>query len=195
MLEILPLTAENWPDLKSLFAGRGCSEARRCWCMYYRMTGSEWNALGADFRQATHDRLQALASEERSPGLIAYVPDDSGNRRPAGWISLAPRKEFRRLERSRVMKAVDQLPVWSVICFVVPSKFRGQGVAHELLRGGILYAREQGAELLEAYPVDRAVCAKAEASWFGSATMYAAAGFEEVARHREDRPVMRLRLK
>lgn len=194
MLKILPLTIERWQDLESLFAGRGCSEARRCWCMYYRMTGSEWNALGAELRQTTHDRLQALTTEERPPGLIAYVMDESGHRTPVGWVSLAPRNEFRRLERSRVMKAVDELPVWSIICFVVPSEFRGQGVAHELLRGAILFAGEQGAKALEAYPVDRATRSKAQASWFGSATMYAAAGFKEVARHREDRPVMRLSL-
>ena len=192
MLEILPLTIEHWQDLESLFSQRGCSEARRCWCMYYRMSGSEWNALGAELRQETHDRLQALASVGRPPGLIGYVTDGSGHRTPMGWVSLAPRTEFRRLERSRVMKAVDAQPVWSIICFVVPSEYRGQGVAHELLQGAIQYAREQGAEILEAYPVDRAANSKTQASWFGSATMYAAAGFQEVARHREDRPVMRL---
>ena len=191
-IEILPLTAENWQDLESLFAGRGCSEARRCWCMYYRMTGCDWNALGTELKQVTHDRLQQLAASERTPGLLAYQIDDQSTRLPVGWVSLGPREEYRRLERSQVMKEVDDASVWSVICFVVPSEFRGQGVAHALLQGAIRFAREQGAETLEAYPVDRGAGGKGQASWFGAASMFAAAGFKEVARHREDRPVMRL---
>ena len=36
-LTLHPLTPERWPDLEALFMARGCSEARRCWCMYYRV--------------------------------------------------------------------------------------------------------------------------------------------------------------
>ncbi|MAR00811.1 MAG: GNAT family N-acetyltransferase [Oceanospirillaceae bacterium] len=193
MIQVLPLSEDNWPDLERLFAARGCSEARRCWCMYYRMTGSEWNhvsaELGREMRQLTHDRLQTLAGSECPPGLIAFDHD-----LPVGWVSLGPRQDYRRLERSQVMKAVDDRAVWSVICFVVPSQYRGQGVAHALLRGAIAFAQSHNAETLEAYPVDREAGGKAQASWFGSASMFAAAGFCEVARHRSDRPVMRLDL-
>jgi ribosomal protein S18 acetylase RimI-like enzyme len=93
------------------------------------------------------------------------------------------------------MKPVDDQPVWSVICFVVPGEQRGQGVAHALLRGAIAYAREQGATLLEAYPMDRAARSKDETMWFGALSMYARAGFEEVARRKPARPVVRLQLR
>jgi predicted GNAT family acetyltransferase len=53
------------------------------------------------------------------------------------------------------MKAVDDQPVWSVICSVVPAEHRGQGVARTLLQGAIAYAKKQGATLVEAYPVDK----------------------------------------
>ena len=94
---------------------------------------------------------------------------------------------------SQVMKAVDDQPVWSIICFVVPAEYRGEGVARELLRGAIAYAKKCGARLLEAYPVDKKERGRDDAMWFGSKSMYDAAGFEEVARRRPHRPVVRRR--
>ena len=91
------------------------------------------------------------------------------------------------------MKPVDDRPVWSIVCFVVPAEYRGQGVARALLRGAIVHARERGARLLEAYPVDRAGRSSAESMWFGAKSMYDAAGFEEVARRKPQRPIVRLR--
>jgi ribosomal protein S18 acetylase RimI-like enzyme len=90
------------------------------------------------------------------------------------------------------MKAVDDQPVWSVICFVVRPEYRGQGVAHALLRGAIVYARKHGAKLLEAYPVDKPGVSNDDAMWFGAKSMYDGAGFEEVARRKPFRPIVRL---
>jgi hypothetical protein len=36
-----------------------------------------------------------------------------------GWCSVAPREEFSVLGRSRVLKPVDDTPVWSAVCFFV----------------------------------------------------------------------------
>ena len=93
------------------------------------------------------------------------------------------------------MKAIDDRPVWSIICFVVPSEYRNEGVAHELLAGAIAYARRRGADVLEAYPIDKDQPTAADASWFGSKRMFDVAGFREVARRRPDRPVVRLVLR
>lgn len=92
------------------------------------------------------------------------------------------------------MKPVDDQPVWSIICFVVPGEFRGQGVAHALLAGAIAYARKHGARLIEAYPVDKPERANNDSMWFGAKSMYDKAGFMEVARRKPHRPVMRLKL-
>ena len=75
------------------------------------------------------------------------------------------------------MKAVDETPVWSIICFVVPSRYRGQGVARAMLAGAMDYARRRGAEVLEAYPVDTARRTHDEAMWFGAKSMFDDAGF------------------
>ena len=123
-------------------------------------------------------------------GLIGYR-----GATPVGWISFGPRADFHKLERSPVMKAVDDKPVWSIVCFVVPAEHRGQGVATGLLRGAVAYAKNQGATLLEAYPVDKPARSNDEFMWFGAKSMYDAAGFNEVARRKPTRPVMRLQVK
>jgi len=188
-LIIRPLTPGRWKDVEALFNARGCSVARQCWCMYYRRSGTPAvPPRGTTRAAANRAELRALVDSGEPPGLIAYR-----GRTPVGWVSLGPREAFAKLRRSPVMKAVDDQPVWSIVCFVVPAEYRGQGVAHALLQGAIAYAHERGARLLEAYPVDRAGRSSAESMWFGAKSMFDAAGFEEVARRKPQRPIVRLR--
>lgn len=189
-LAIRPLTPGRWQDLEDLFNARGCSVARRCWCMYYRRSGSRGPGSSWQMDSRTNRaQLRKLVDSGRPPGLIAYR-----GRVPVGWLSLGPREDFARLERSPVMKAVDEQPVWSLICFVVPAEFRGQGVARALLDSAIAHARNNGARLLEAYPVDRPGRSSAESMWFGAKSMYDRAGFREVARRKAARPIVRLEI-
>jgi GNAT superfamily N-acetyltransferase len=187
-LTLHPLTPGRWPDLEALFNARGCSVARNCWCMYYRLSGKgDLTRPGAAQPERARQALKALAAQDPPPGLIGYRGDT-----PVGWIALGPREHFAKLANSPVMKPVDEQPVWSVVCFVVPSAYRGQGVATQLLAGAVEYARQRGARLLEGYPVDKDKPGAKQASWFGSKRMFDEAGFEEVARRRPDRPVVRL---
>jgi len=187
---VLPATPDRWPDVEAIFGAKGCSVARGCWCMHYRRSGSAPSLSSVAKRsKAYRAGLKALVYADRSPGLVAYRDEQ-----PVGWVSLAPREEFARLERSPVMKPVDDKPVWSIICFVVPAEHRGQGVARALLQGAIAYAREHGATVIEAYPVDKAHPSKDDAMWFGAKSMYDHAGFKEVARRKPTRPVVRLNL-
>lgn len=188
-LVVHPLTPERWPDLEALFNARGCSVARGCWCMYYRLSGAQNQATAAPSRAARSKRqLRELVDAGRPPGLIGYRAGV-----PVGWVSLGPREDYAKLARSPVMKPVDDQPVWSVVCFVVPSEFRGQGVAQALLEGAVAYARKHGARLIEAYPVDRPGRSPDDSSmWFGAKSMYDKLGFAEVARRKPQRPVVRL---
>ena len=156
--------------------------------MYYRRSGSRADLpAGITHAQANRAELKALVDSGRPPGLIGYDA-----KVPVGWISLGPREEYLKLRRSPVMKAVDETPVWSIICFVVPSRYRGQGVARALLTGAMDYARRRGAELLEAYPVDAARRTNDESMWFGAKSMFDDAGFVEVVRRKPRRPMMRI---
>ncbi len=188
-LTVHPLTPERWPDLEALFNARGCSVARSCWCMYYRRSGPRGPLpAGTTRAQANRAELKALLRSREPPGLIGYR-----GKVPVGWVSLGPRDDYAKLRRSPVMKAVDERPVWSIVCFVVPSQYRGQGVARALLDGAIAYARERGVALLEAYPVDKPRRSADDSMWFGAKSMYDAAGFEEVARRKPNRPIVRIR--
>ena len=189
-LTVRPVTPERWPDLEAVFQARGCSIPRGCWCMFYRRSGGSGWQVGGSRAKTNRADLKALVDAGPPPGLIAYQ-----GKVPVGWVSLGPREEFKRLERSPVMKPVDDKPVWSIICFVVPSAHRRQGVAHALLQGAIDYARKRGGTLLEAYPVDKAGRQSDESMWFGSKSMYDRAGFKEVARRKPARPVVRRRVR
>jgi ribosomal protein S18 acetylase RimI-like enzyme len=190
-LSARPLTPERWPDLEALFNARGCSIARGCWCIHYRRSGARGSLpAGASRARANRAALRALVNAGTRPGLIGYL-----RKVPVGWVSLGPRAEYARLARSPVMKPVDDQPVWSIVCFVVPLAYRHQGVAHALLEQAIAYARRRGAELLEAYPIDKPGRSHDDFMWFGAKSMYDAAGFSEVARRKPQRPVVRLRLR
>ena len=189
-LTIRPLTPSRWEDVEAVFNAKGCSVARGCWCMFYRRSGPG-AAVPNGMTRAQRNRaeLKALVDGGTPPGLIGYR-----GKTPVGWVSLGPREDFAKLKRSQVMKPVDAKPVWSIICFVVPQEFRGQGVARALLDGAIAYAKKRGATLLEAYPVDRAARGRDDSMWFGAKSMYDAAGFDEVARRKPQRPVVRLKI-
>jgi ribosomal protein S18 acetylase RimI-like enzyme len=188
-LTVVPVTPKRWPDLEALFNAKGCSIARGCWCMAYRRSGSAGPLpAGTTHAQANRAELKALVDAGHPPGLIGYR-----GKVPVSWVSLGPREEYAKLKRSPVMKPVDDQPVWSIVCFVVPSEYRNQGVATALLAGAIAYAKKRGAELLEAYPVDKPAPSNDEFMWFGAKSMYDAAGFTEVARRKPQRPIVRIK--
>lgn len=185
-LTVEPLTPARFPDVEALFAARGCSMARQCFCMAYRLSGRKATPYGLD-PAGNRRELAALTAAGVEPGLLAYRDGT-----PVGWLSIGPRADFPRLKRSKAMAAFDDQPVWSIICLTLPSAERGRGVSHALLAGAIRYARERGATILEAYPADDA--GRDGPRWFGPTALYAAAGFTTVAERDGGRRVMRLAL-
>jgi GNAT superfamily N-acetyltransferase len=189
-ISVKPLTPARWADVEAVFNAKGCSIARGCWCMCYRRSGAAAPVpKGMTRAAANRAAFKAVVDGGTFTGLIGYR-----GREPVGWISFGPRGDFAKLVRSPVMKPVDDEPVWSIICFVVPAPYRSQGVARALLDAAVDYARRKKIRLLEAYPVDKPKRSNDEFMWFGAASMFDHAGFGEVARRRPTRPVMRLAL-
>jgi GNAT superfamily N-acetyltransferase len=186
-LEIHPLTKDRWNDLVELFGRPGGSIVRGCWCMYYRKSGG---GSGVGPGEPNKRALKSLVDGGYVPGLIGYE-----NGSPVGWVSLSPREDYAKLRRSPVMKPVDEKPVWSIVCFFVDKHSRGKGVSEALLKGAIDYARSHGATLVEAYPVDKPDPSHPDFMFFGAKRMYDRAGFKEVARRKETRPVVRKALR
>ena len=147
-LEIVPLTPDRWDDVAALFGEGG--DPKTCWCMYWRIRSKDWSFANT---RETRDGLHRLVDEARdpAPGLLAYR---DGETTPVGWVSVAPRDDYERLTNSRVRPKIDDLPVWSVVCFVVSKRERGQGLTSQLLNAAMTYAVDHGAVGLEAYPVD-----------------------------------------
>jgi GNAT superfamily N-acetyltransferase len=186
--ESRPLTPATWTDLEALFELPGGSIVRGCWCMYYRKSGTVTVSLlaGPDNKR----QLCELVDAGVVPGVVGYVDGE-----PAGWISLGPRTDYAKLQRSPIMKPVDDAEVWSVVCTYVARPFRGKGVQHRLLQAAINYARAQGVRILEAYPVDKPERSHDDFMFFGSRSLYERAGFTEVVRRSPTRVVMRRNLR
>lgn len=181
-LEIHPLTLERWNDLETLFGKRGAVGG--CWCMYWRLPRSMFEQLkGEGNRQA----FQSIVQSGEPTGVLAYL-----NGSPVGWCAVAPREAYSTLERSRILKPVDDHPVWSIPCFFIARAYRRQGLMARLIRAAVVFAQSQGAKIVEAYPVE----AKSHNSpdvymYTGLASAFLEVGFKEVARRSETRPVMR----
>lgn len=180
-----PLTAERWGDLEALFGPeRGASSG--CWCMWWRLTRKAWEDMGKAGRKSA---FRALVEGGHVPGLLAY---DGG--RPIGWCAVAPRRDTPGLDRSPVAKPIDGEVVWSITCFYVDTAYRRAGLLEPLIEAAARHAARNGARLLEAYPHDRADRPGSGDVFTGLASTFRRAGFEEVARRKPTRPVMRRRL-
>jgi molybdopterin converting factor subunit 1 len=178
---IAPVTAEKWRDLERLFGERGACAG--CWCQWPRLQGAEFKA-GAG--EPNKRRLRRLVESGPPPGLIGYWGAE-----PVAWLALAPRADYVRLERSRILTPVDDQPVWSVPCFFVARPFRKRGLTVRMLREAARYARTRGARILEGYPVDPPARVADAFVWWGLARTFEQAGFREVARRSTTRPIMR----
>ena len=180
-LEVRPVTPERWADLERLF---GPSGEGGCWCMWLRLTA---RAFAENGNAGNRSALHAIVDDGRVPGLLGYRDGE-----PAGWVSVAPRGDYGRLERSPVTKRVDGAPVWSIVCFLIAKPHRRSGVARALLDAAVAYAAERGAEIVEGYPLDPAERRVGDAdAWHGTLAMFTAAGFTVVARRRAARPMVR----
>lgn len=183
-LEIVPLTPDRWDDVAALFGEGG--DPKSCWCMFWRIRSRDWSFANVP---ETRDGFHRLVAEARdpAPGLLAYRDG-----RAVGWVSVAPRDDYERLTNSRVRPKIDDVPVWSVVCFVVSKSERGQGLTSLLLDAATTYAVEHGAPGLEAYPVDAGDGrVPAALGYTGLLSTFEAAGFRVV--HQIDSPQSKVR--
>jgi GNAT superfamily N-acetyltransferase len=179
-LEIHPVTPDRWPDMQKLFGSHGAYSG--CWCMWWRIPASQFSLGGESNRKA----MEKLIEGGTVPGLLAYLDGE-----PAGWISVGPREDYGRLERSRTLKRLDDQPVWSIVCFYIAKPYRGRGLMQPLIRAAVDYARERGAKVIEAYPVDPAGRVSADSLFTGLAKVFAEIGFVEMTRPNPQRPILR----
>ncbi len=177
-----PLTADRWDDFAALFGPRGAWGG--CWCMFPILGTKEFEANGNAGNRAA---MRRLVDDGPAPGLLGYRDGTA-----VGWVAVGPRERYGRIQRSWVTKPVDDVLVWSVACFVIHRDHRGQGVAGALLDAAVAFARQHGAPAVEGYAKDGHTAD--EFAWMGPMSLFAKAGFREIARRSPTRPVMRLDL-
>ena len=135
-----PVDASRWADMERLFEGPG--GPKYCWCMAWRATPKEaQHHDNASRKEAMFRRVHAGVPV----GLLGYLEGE-----PVAWCSVAPRPTYRRLVK-------DDNPdpeIWSIVCFFVVRRLRGQGITHRLIQAAVDHARANGASIVEAYPVD-----------------------------------------
>jgi GNAT superfamily N-acetyltransferase len=181
-LKFQPVTAKRWKDLVSLFGERGACGG--CWCMWWRLSRSQFNQQKGEGNKKA---LKKIVNSGEIPGLLAYSEGE-----PIGWCSVAPREKFSTLERSRILKRIDEKPVWSVVCFFIAKPFRRKAVTIKLLKAAVEYAKKHGAKIVEGYPVEPKKGNMPDVfAYTGLASAFRQAGFVEVARRSETRPIMR----
>jgi len=178
-----PVTIENWKDFENLFGEKGACAG--CWCMYWRLRRKEYDSLRGN---GTKKKMKGLVNKGVIPGILAY--DD---KQPVGWCSVAPREDFPVLDNSRVLKRIDDKPVWSVVCFFINKNYRKKGLSVELLNAAKKYVNSNKGKIIEGYPVEPKSGKTADVfAWTGLASAFKQAGFKEIERRSETRPIMRL---
>jgi len=176
------VTKQNWKDFEELFGERGACGG--CWCMYWRLKRKDYEA-----QKGTGNKreMKKLINSGVIPGILAFK-----NTEPVGWCSVAPRDEFLVLENSKILKRIDDKPVWSVVCLFIKKNYRNCGISVQLLKAAKKYIKEQGGRILEGYPVEPKKDKMPDAfAWTGLASAYLKAGFKEQLRRSETRPIMR----
>ena len=177
-----PVTRATLDDLETFSQANG--KFRYCSCMRWRLTSS-------DFKRSTKDdRIAELQSRVRAGvpvGVLAYADG-----KPVGWCSIAPRESYAALERYRALARVDDLPVWSVVCFFVGREARRAGLTSGLLRAATEYAKSMGARAVEGYPIEPGPRLY---TYMGSPEAFTRNGYRDVTPAGRDRPVVRRRFR
>ena len=187
-MEFRELTPDRWPGLEALFGEKGA--CAQCWCMWWRVKRSEFEKGRREKGASNRRAFRELVESGVVPGLLAY---DGGE--PVGWVAIEPRKAYPVMGRSPVVKPVDDQPAWSVSCFFMRADRQRTGMSGKLLTAAVDHARRSGATIIEGYPVDPMGEEMPGAwAWTGLLSTFEKAGFDEVARRKDKRPFMRLRL-
>ena len=177
-----PLTSAEWPDFVALFEEHGPQNG--CWCMYWRARRAD---VHRHFGEGNKMAFKQILDSGKIPGILAYLGG-----KPVGWCSVAPREDFPVLDRSRTLQRVDDQPVWSIVCFFISKPYRRQRITTVLLKAAIQYAKDNGAKIVEAYPLKNEIAKDWPFErYMGIESTFEKAGFKVALRKSDRRPVMR----
>lgn len=184
-LRFNPLTSSNWTKFEELMGEKGgCGN---CWCMYFRLP---YKVFQNNKPEGNKKIMKKLVNSGMPQGLIASI-----HNQPVGWIAMAPRQDYLKLESSRIFKPIDDQPVWSITCFFIKKEFRHQGLSEKLIKGAIDFAKKKKIKILEAYPaIPYAENVPHPFLWVGVLSSFLKNGFEIVRQQSKSRAMVRIDL-
>lgn len=195
-LRIVPANRASCEDIQAVFGERG--SAAGCQCQRFKLAPREAfkdHPIAERRRRFEEQTNCGRPRATTTSGMVAYLDDE-----PVGWCAVEPRPAYFGLLRvyrvpweGRNEDKTDG-SVWAVTCIFTRAGFRRRAVGYALAEAAIDFARERGADALEAYPM--LTEPGANITWgelhMGTHSMFAAAGFEEVSRPSPRRAVMRI---
>ena len=156
--------------------------------MWWKLSTSEFEEQKGENNKKA---FKKIVQSGKIPGILAYL-----NEHPIGWCAVGPRESYPRLQRSRILKPIDDEPVWSIVCLFVAKPYRNKGISVKLLKAAIDYASKQGSKIVEGYPVEPKKERYPDVFVYtGLASAFRKVGFIEVIRRSETRPIMRYLIK
>ena len=138
-LHFKPVDSTNWTDLEKLFESKG--GPHNCWCMVWRNMSQGTDRSNKVAKKAS---LENYVVNKNPVGLLGY-----DNTEAIAWCSIAPRESYRELSGENSLTNV-----WSLVCFFIKKEYRQKGITEELIKQAIQYAKDNGANYVEAYPVE-----------------------------------------
>ncbi|MER9225905.1 GNAT family N-acetyltransferase [Mesorhizobium sp. M0664] len=185
---IAPLVPELWADFEDLFGRQGACYG--CWCTQLRLSPA---ARRASNRERNKDHIKARIGAGPPPGVLAFEGGQA-----VGWMQIGPRADVPEWNnQGRGSAPIDPADasdpgVWAISCFFIRTKARGKGLSHRLVQGGIEFARENGARLIEACPIDLSKDSRSIGLFVGSSRVFEKAGFQRLVERKPGRPLVRL---
>ena len=186
---VVPLTPDLWLAFEKLFGKQGACSG--CWCVHWRVPRADYVAMrGAEAKAFFKRRVKAGPP----PGVLAFDGDDA-----VGWLQIGPRADTPQWNSTRRATAplketdAEDERVWGATCFFIKSSARGQRVMDALVKGGLKFAKANGARVVEACPIDGDT--NNVDAYVGLVSVFKRAKFREVARRKANRPLMRLIIK
>lgn len=154
--------------------------------MYYHVPEG-WS--GRTAKQNRADKKELVQNGE-AHGLLLYNAGD-----PIGWCQYGPPKELPLIDRKKSYHNAKALMnrkkksyrtakhFWRLTCFFVDKRYRNKGVARLLLDAALIFMKEHGVKMVEAYPIDTSRGKyRSDFLWPGAVKLFTSAGFNVVAK-------------
>ena len=149
-----------------------------CYCCFFYFCNDEWRKRTAEMNRSYAKKAIKYGNMN---GYLAFADGKT-----VGWINADRKEAYARLEQT----GGDE-KILSIVCFTVTPWHRRKGIASKLLLAAIDGAKQDGYDIIEAYPVK---AAKTDAHHYhGPLELYTKNGFEVVSED-DDKWVVRKKL-